>query len=628
MTAPVLTGFAPFITFAENTVNAAPQLLDPAVVFTDAEGDFNGGTLSLSGLLAEDRVSVRNQGIGAGQIGLSGGNVTYAGLVIGTLTGGSGTTLSITFNAAATSVAIDKLIQNLTYANVSDTPTADRTLVLNVTDAAGQEMVRTIFEPLTGAANPLTGIDVGYSSTPSFVDLDGDGDFDLVVGDRDGSLTSFENTTPHGVPIVVTVTAQTDIITGTSGNDTLFGTAGPDAISGLAGNDRLYGGTGNDILQGNAGNDLLVGGVGNDSYFVDTQSDVIVEIAGNGTRDRVVTTVNYVLGAGANIEVMTTTNALGTEALNLTGNAFAQTIIGNAGANRLEDGLGAADTLIGGAGNDTYVVRTSSTQVFEGAAGGTADRVLVSTSFALAAGSAVEFLATTDAAGTSSIHLVGNALAQRITGNAGSNSLADGKGAADTLVGGAGSDTYYISTATTVIVEVAGAGFDSVATMVSFALAADDDIQQMKAFFSLPVPSINLTGNALVQWVEGNEGNNRLDGKGGSDTLLGFGGSDVFVFTAALGVTNIDEIMDYEVTDDRIDIDNAVFTGLATGALTAASFASNITGFATTAAQRIIYESDAGKLWFDADGNGAGARIEFANLDGGLAMTAGEFMVI
>jgi hypothetical protein len=95
---PSLTGLdAP--TFGENTVNATPQVLDTDVVFTDVEGDFDGGTLTVSGLLAEDTVSVQNQGTGAGQIGLSGANVTYEGVIIGTLAGGAGATLTITFNA-------------------------------------------------------------------------------------------------------------------------------------------------------------------------------------------------------------------------------------------------------------------------------------------------------------------------------------------------------------------------------------------------------------------------------------------------------------------------------------------------------------------------------------------------
>lgn len=193
---PALNGFSPSITFAENAVNATPQVLDSDVVFTDAEGDFNGGTLTLTGLLAEDRASVRNEGTGAGQIGLNGASVTYGGIVIGTLAGGVGAALTVTLNAAATSVAIDALIQNLTYANVSDTPTTTRTLTLNVTDAAGNSLTTpTAYVERTGAANPFDGIDIGGFSAPVLVDLDGDGDLDLVVGELQGQIRTYRNGT-------------------------------------------------------------------------------------------------------------------------------------------------------------------------------------------------------------------------------------------------------------------------------------------------------------------------------------------------------------------------------------------------------------------------------------------------
>ncbi|MCZ8272044.1 MAG: Ig-like domain-containing protein, partial [Beijerinckiaceae bacterium] len=48
-----LTGFAPSVTFAENTVNATPQLIDSNVVFT-AGDSLAGGRLVVAGLLAED----------------------------------------------------------------------------------------------------------------------------------------------------------------------------------------------------------------------------------------------------------------------------------------------------------------------------------------------------------------------------------------------------------------------------------------------------------------------------------------------------------------------------------------------------------------------------------------------
>ena len=50
------------------------------------------------------------------------------------------------------------------------------------------------FTERTGTANPLDGIDVGSYSTPTFGDLDSDGDYDLIVGNYNGDIAYFENT--------------------------------------------------------------------------------------------------------------------------------------------------------------------------------------------------------------------------------------------------------------------------------------------------------------------------------------------------------------------------------------------------------------------------------------------------
>ncbi len=190
-----LTGFAPSVTFAENTVNATPQLLDSDVSFTTS-GSLAGGRLVVGGLLAEDRISILTEGSGAGQIGVSGGTISFGGVAIGTASGGVGGDFTVTFNSAVTGAAVDALIQRLAYANVSDAPTATRTLTLDVVDANGVRVngVVPAFTEQTGSANPLNGVTVGFFSTPSFVDLNGDGRLDLVSGAGDGTLLAWRNT--------------------------------------------------------------------------------------------------------------------------------------------------------------------------------------------------------------------------------------------------------------------------------------------------------------------------------------------------------------------------------------------------------------------------------------------------
>jgi Ca2+-binding RTX toxin-like protein len=135
--------------------------------------------------------------------------------VIGTAAGGVGTTLTVTFNASATAAAIEALIQNLTYADSYNAATS-RTLTVRVTDAAGAatpDLAPPGFAQQTGPANPFNGISVGAFTAPTLADLDGDGDLDAVIGDY-GTLRYFQNTGSASAPVYVQQTGAANPFNG------------------------------------------------------------------------------------------------------------------------------------------------------------------------------------------------------------------------------------------------------------------------------------------------------------------------------------------------------------------------------------------------------------------------------
>ena len=68
------------------------------------------------------------------------------------------------------------------------------------------------FSEVTGNDNPLNGVDVGYNSKPIFADIDGDGDMDTFMGEYDGTINYYQNT---GSSTTAAFTVQADA-------DTLF----------------------------------------------------------------------------------------------------------------------------------------------------------------------------------------------------------------------------------------------------------------------------------------------------------------------------------------------------------------------------------------------------------------------
>ena len=234
----------------------------------------------------------------------------------------------------------------------------------------------------------------------------------------------------------------------------------------------------------------------------------------------------------------------------------------------------------------------------------------IAASGALAAGK-VEF--TTGAAGDYVIQLSG---VGSMTGSYGFR--AEGTAA--------GNNVYYVTHSAAVILERTGEGFDTVESSVSYALQADASVEQLRTNLNYSKSSINLTGNDFAQAIIGNAGSNIIDGKGGADEIWGLNGKDMFVFSSPLGPSNVDRIYDFNVRDDTIRLDDAVFQGLATGGLAAGAFAKG-TG-AADASDRIIYDPVTGNLYFDPDGIGGIAQTLFATLSSGLKITAADFLVV
>jgi RTX calcium-binding nonapeptide repeat (4 copies) len=375
-------------------------------------------------------------------------------------TGGGQAAISIAFfTASGTLRSIQRADpDSFVDANISISLLANGFVVLTWTDN-GVDVATQIFDPVTmiklGPNSTAVENQSGQQEQPAVAGL-GNGtqitawtDFNNAIADG--------NTDPNGAHVSMQIDAWVRTSTGDGAADTIvgdglidkmFGNGGADLLFGQAGNDVLNGGLGNDLLNGGTGRDTLSGGDGNDTYYVDVSNDVVSEtnanlaIGGNDIVNFVGNTGTFVLGA--NVERLTLG---GTAAINGTGNALANIITGNANSNFLSGGTDAlSDSLIGGLGNDTYVINSANDNIIENAGQGTADRVLASVSMALAVGDNIEFLQTSNTAGFGAIQLKGNEIAQTITGNAGSNIL-NGALGNDILTGLLGNDTFLFNTA-------------------------------------------------------------------------------------------------------------------------------------------------------------------------------------
>lgn len=271
--------------------------------------------------------------------------------------------------------------------------------------------------------------------------------------------------------------------------------------------------------------------------------------------------------------------------------------------NDIIDGLNGADTMKGGAGNDSYYVNQSGDVVIEAVGAGT-DTVISQATHTLEAN--VEKLILT---GSANLNGTGNSLANLISGNSGNNmligfagndSLSGGNGndtlnggtGNDSLSGGDGNDVYYMD-ATGDVIAADPYGVDKIFSTISCSLGSGLDNLTLTGTAAIDGTgnSLNnyISGNAAANHLWGNEGNDTLYGGVGADTMYGGMGNDIFYVDNAR-----DSVSDSGGDTDKVyssvtftlasGIENITLTGSAVINATGNTAANILDGSANTAA--------------------------------------------
>ena len=375
------------------------------------------------------------------------------------------------------------------------------------------------FTQRTGATNPLEEIeadDFGRGS-PTFIDLDNDGDLDLTVGRIEGVFDYYENTGAANNPEFTLRTDAdspfSDIKPVYQANPVLSDLDGDgdlDLISGdVWGNVYYFENTGTattpdfvDIIRGGQPISMTLydnGGVDTLDLRTD-RNDQMVDLRPEG--------ISNVYGLSGNLII-----ARDTVIENYIGGFGDDTVTANDADNILE-GRAGGDTLDGAAGNDTAAYTGSDASVTVNLSDGTATG-------GHAEGDTLNNIE----------NLSGSAFDDTLTGDAADNVL-EGAGGADTIDGGAGMDTAsYAASNTTVMLDLSDGTYTG-------GHAVGDTFISIENLLGSRYPDV-LTGDASVNHLDGGPGNDRLEGRAGADTLVGGPGLDTASYAASTAAVTV-----------------------------------------------------------------------------------------
>jgi Ca2+-binding RTX toxin-like protein len=472
-------------------------------------------------------------------------------------------------------------------------------------------------------------------------------------------------------------------ISGALGNDVLSGLGGDDMLFGGSGNDTLYGGDGNDFLDGGTGSDWLYGGAGDDVLRVGPLSSNAVMDGGDGFDtvltnvaisqttqlasierfefisdivDLTLTSQQVTTGLANNVNFLGSTG-LGRIVVNLaspavlsaanftfTGNIAYFRVNGSTGddvitgpvgfASQL-NGNGGADTIYGGAQDDTITGGTGADTLY---GGGGSDRMNAETGDALVDGGAGFDTLAYSSSGTVTGTLANLEYFLVLGGPSISLSAAQlvaGFGSSGTFAG-TGAITINLDPAASVLslsgytVNPGSAGTMTVAVNGS---TANDQIKGLTG----SVNTINggdgndqIRGGIFTDTIGGGAGNDKIYGAGGPDILTGGTGADQFRYLfqtdSGLGAA-ADRITDFASGSDRLNF-ALLDTNAGLAGVQGFAFVGNA-AFSGGGAASIRYANSGADLLVQADINGDGIadmEIILQGLNGGT-LTAADFIL-
>ncbi|WP_240617569.1 putative Ig domain-containing protein [Acinetobacter oleivorans] len=389
------------------------------------------------------------------------------------------------------------------------------------------------------------------------------------------------------------VLGLTDYVGGAGSGDIIYAGSGNDQINTGLGSSQVYAGEGDDVIitpdvfaidkiSGGAGNDVIYtydplsnnqisnnpylninlarniydikdvvyGGDGDDYIYLGNQK---TEVYGDDGNDII---ISYSLSS--NIQFLY--GGDGNDSLKA----------GNGGA--YLDGGDGADHLIGGLGDDTFIVDEQDTYEENDLNGGY-DTIYIAKNFDLALNNfeAVTLL------GNQNINAYGDEFDNKLIGNSGNNYI-DGRAGSDYMQGGMGNDYYVVDTTETIetdrngktyiidgdqVVEDVDGGIDTLERWEDARFIGQDENGNPVLTDSYKILENNIEnlilksnaktgfGNELDNIIVGNEQDNYIDGLAGNDTYIFSrgGGTDTYSFEDNIDAVNILKIQGYSAND-------------------------------------------------------------------------------